>query len=66
MVLVSAVAGLALGAPLAFAHDESEANGGHCEYGDFSINIENDCDTSNNGGQLEEARPILRPVLNEG
>lgn len=58
-VVVGTVAGLALGAPLAFASDESEANGGHCDY-DGVIVAMNDCDTNNNGGGSgESARPIL-------
>jgi hypothetical protein len=64
-VLVGTVAGLALGAPLAFASDESEANGGHCDY-DGVIVAMNDCDTNNNGGgELEELLDELRPVVDD-
>lgn len=62
--MVGTVAGLALGAPLAFASDESEANGGHCDY-DGVIVAMNDCDTNNNGGGQLRPLPELRPTVDD-
>jgi hypothetical protein len=46
-VVVGVMAGLAVSAPLAFA---DEAHGGHCSYGDFSVNVMPSCNTDNGGG----------------
>jgi hypothetical protein len=48
-VVGTAAAGLVVAAPFAMA-DETE--GGHCEYGDFSVNVEPSCDTNEGGAEL--------------
>ena len=62
-----AAAGLAASVPFAFADD---VDGGHCSYGDFSVNVAPSCDTDNNGdGELvRDLRPAaddLRPVVGD-
>lgn len=65
-VLVGIAVGSVVAAPFAFADD---ADGGHCSYGDFSVNIAPSCDTNSgddeNGDFLRELRPVsddLRPA----
>jgi hypothetical protein len=74
IVLVGIAAGLVVSAPLAFA-DDGDANGGHCSYGDFSVNVMPSCDTNGGGtsdmlldGTHQELPPSihdLRPVLDD-
>jgi hypothetical protein len=62
-VLVGVTAGLVVAAPFAFADD---ADGGHCSYGDFSVNVAPSCDTSNGGDAPRDLPPFsdeLRPTV---
>jgi hypothetical protein len=65
-VVVGVMAGLAVSAPFAFADD---AHGGHCSYGDFSVNVMPSCNTDNGGGgslaPLSPATGDLRPVIGD-
>jgi hypothetical protein len=56
-------AGLIVAAPFAVADD---VEGGHCEYGDFSVNVEPSCDTdSNSGSELLPALDQLDDFLDD-
>jgi hypothetical protein len=69
-VLVGVTAGLVVAAPFALADD---ADGGHCSYGDFSVNVSPSCDTNNGGDgsrdltdNLQQLQPVsdeLRPTV---
>jgi hypothetical protein len=51
MIVKRVTARLVVAAPFAFADD---ADGGHCSYGVFSVNVSPSCDTSNGGGNTPE------------
>ena len=55
LVSAAVAAGLAVSVPLAFADD---VDGGHCTYGDFSVNVAPSCDTDNAEYSSEGARLI--------
>lgn len=59
-------AGLALSAGVAYADDDTDVEGGRCEYGDASINIMPSCDTSNSdSGELSRELKELPDSLRQ-
>jgi hypothetical protein len=54
------VAGLVVAAPFVFASDETD--GGHCEYGDFSVNVKPSCDTYGDRDDSPHLAPITRTL----
>jgi hypothetical protein len=68
-VLGGIVAASVVATGVALADDE--VHGGHCEYGDFSVNLQPSCDTNNSDGSDERLGPLqsitetLRPALHD-
>jgi hypothetical protein len=66
-VVGGAAAALVVAAPFAMADD---VDGGHCEYGDFSVNVEPSCDTSSSDAaedeQLEQNSGSFDGALHQG